>query len=170
MRKRNVLVDERAVSPVIATILMVAITVVLAATLYMMLPGDNGPVTPVAGSLNYRSADSTATTAVFRMSLSTPSQPSVDSVTVRVFDAGGERVISISGTEISDTAVEFDEGDHSGQGTVRIRHRVSTIDDYIASGDEIILETTEGSTIESFEDWEVIVTFSGYSGEISDTV
>ena len=38
MRKRNVLKDERAVSPVIATILLVAITVVLAATLYMMLP------------------------------------------------------------------------------------------------------------------------------------
>ena len=54
--------------------------------------------------------------------------------------------------------------------TVRIRHRVSTVDDNVASGDEIILETTEGSTIESFENWEVIVTFSGYSGEISDTV
>ena len=40
--------DERAVSPVIATILLVAITVVLAAVLYLMLsgiliPGGNGP-------------------------------------------------------------------------------------------------------------------------------
>ncbi len=37
--KRNIFRREKAVSPVIATILMVAITVVLAATLYMMLPG-----------------------------------------------------------------------------------------------------------------------------------
>ncbi|MGM0406170.1 MAG: archaellin/type IV pilin N-terminal domain-containing protein, partial [Thermoplasmatota archaeon] len=39
MKRRNILKNEEAVSPVIATILMVAITVVLAATLYMMLPG-----------------------------------------------------------------------------------------------------------------------------------
>ncbi len=36
--KNRFLTDDEAVSPVIATILMVAITVVLAATLYMMLP------------------------------------------------------------------------------------------------------------------------------------
>jgi flagellin-like protein len=35
--------DERAVSPVIATILMVAITVVLAAVLYVMVSGLIGP-------------------------------------------------------------------------------------------------------------------------------
>ncbi|MFO7793145.1 MAG: archaellin/type IV pilin N-terminal domain-containing protein [Thermoplasmata archaeon] len=38
MKRRDVLKNDKAVSPVIATILMVAITVVLAATLYMMLP------------------------------------------------------------------------------------------------------------------------------------
>src|SRR5205823_7040617 len=39
--------DERAVSPVIATILMVAITVVLAAVLYVMV---SGLITPVGGN------------------------------------------------------------------------------------------------------------------------
>lgn len=41
MSRKNVLRDEQAVSPVIAIILLVAITVVLAATLYVML-GDFG--------------------------------------------------------------------------------------------------------------------------------
>ena len=38
---KNIKRKEEGVSPVIATILMVAITVVLAATLYMMLPSGN---------------------------------------------------------------------------------------------------------------------------------
>ena len=43
---KNIKRKEEGVSPVIATILMVAITVVLAATLYMMLPsGDSGDAT-----------------------------------------------------------------------------------------------------------------------------
>ncbi len=52
MKKINILRDESAVSPVIATILMVAITVVLAATLYMMLPGGGEAGTPVSGSIS----------------------------------------------------------------------------------------------------------------------
>ncbi len=48
----RILRDEEAVSPVIATILMVAITVVLAATLYMMVGdfGDNGDM-PLTASI-----------------------------------------------------------------------------------------------------------------------
>ena len=50
--KRRILTEETAVSPVIATILMVAITVVLAATLYMMLPeaGDQDGLAAMDGS------------------------------------------------------------------------------------------------------------------------
>ncbi len=52
--KRRVLNDDEAVSPVIATILMVAITVVLAATLYMMLPKgtDTGTTTAMSGRVD----------------------------------------------------------------------------------------------------------------------
>ncbi len=61
MRRRNVLKDERAVSPVIATILMVAITVVLAATLYMMLPNAEDQERLLAGefSADYDEGDVT---------------------------------------------------------------------------------------------------------------
>ncbi|MEM2944055.1 MAG: type IV pilin N-terminal domain-containing protein [Methanomassiliicoccales archaeon] len=46
--------DSEAVSPVIATILMVAITVVLAAVLYVMVMGFGGPSSnPPIAALNY---------------------------------------------------------------------------------------------------------------------
>src|SRR5207302_11407191 len=44
---KNIRKDEAAVSPVIATILMVAITVVLAAVLYVMV---SGLISPVGGN------------------------------------------------------------------------------------------------------------------------
>lgn len=58
--------DEEAVSPVIATILMVAITVVLAAVLYVMVLGIGGPgqITPPIGM----SKGSTSTTWTFSIS------------------------------------------------------------------------------------------------------
>ncbi len=48
---------EEGVSPVIATILMVAITVVLAATLYMMLPSGSNTDTTQAMSGRVKDAD-----------------------------------------------------------------------------------------------------------------
>jgi flagellin-like protein len=56
--------DEEAVSPVIATILMVAITVVLAAVLYIMVTTmtGGGQATPV-GSLNLKGDSNTGATS-----------------------------------------------------------------------------------------------------------
>jgi len=53
---RNIKRKEEGVSPVIATILMVAITVVLAATLYMMLPSGSDTDTTEALSGRVRDA------------------------------------------------------------------------------------------------------------------
>ncbi len=57
--KRRILTEETAVSPVIATILMVAITVVLAATLYMMMPepGDTDELAAMSGSRERRDGE-----------------------------------------------------------------------------------------------------------------
>ncbi|MGC8696794.1 MAG: archaellin/type IV pilin N-terminal domain-containing protein, partial [Conexivisphaera sp.] len=57
---------EDAVSPVIATILMVAITVVLAATVYILVSHytSTGATTPFAGSLAEQSSTSTSVTVV----------------------------------------------------------------------------------------------------------
>ena len=55
--KRRILNDDKAVSPVIATILMVAITVVLAATLYMMLPKSSTDSSDVSMNVSIQTTD-----------------------------------------------------------------------------------------------------------------
>lgn len=52
--------NEEAVSPVIATILMVAITVVLAAVLYVMVSGLIGGTTTAEPNVQFQAADNTA--------------------------------------------------------------------------------------------------------------
>ena len=77
MKRRNVLKDDEAVSPVIATILMVAITVVLAATLYMMLPGADDAGTPVSGNISadYDSAEGNVTITFSTMGTPSTADP-----------------------------------------------------------------------------------------------
>src|SRR5207244_1875025 len=81
--------DEQAVSPVIATILMVAITVVLAAVLYVMVSGlISGPgSTPTAWGVNIaRPGSQTNWTLTFT---SIPQSATATSVFVTVSDANG---------------------------------------------------------------------------------
>ncbi len=67
MRKVYKMRDEDAVSPVIATILMVAITVVLAAVLYVMVIGfgSGGSSTPAGAWNDVSAVDSTTAKLVF---------------------------------------------------------------------------------------------------------
>src|SRR2546422_7419229 len=84
--------DEQAVSPVIATILMVAITVVLAAVLYVMVSGlISGPGgTPTAWGVNIgRSGDQSNWTLTFT---SIPSSPATSSVFITIRNAAGAAV------------------------------------------------------------------------------
>ena len=56
--------DKRAVSPVIATILMVAITVVLAAVLYVMVMGFGGSTASTAPAVTLQKNGATVTIAI----------------------------------------------------------------------------------------------------------
>src|SRR6059036_4285958 len=76
--------DEQAVSPVIATILMVAITVVLAAVLYVMVSGlISGPgSTPTAWGVNIgKSGDQSNWTLTFT---SIPTSAATSSVFITI--------------------------------------------------------------------------------------
>ncbi len=97
--KRN----EEGVSPVIATILMVAITVVLAATLWMMLDtGDEGDM-PLSATIS-GDYDGENLTIEF-VSLGTPSTAPLDDVEI-VFD-GGEHDGTHWGDEIDEEGGEW---------------------------------------------------------------
>ena len=145
MKRRNILKDDEAVSPVIATILMVAITVVLAATLYMMLPRGGDTSTPVAGDLSYRSTRSSPSTgdASFDITLQTPGSAAEGDVTVTVLDDGGTEV-----TNYTATWSLLDDGE-------------------IVSGSRLGIDFDEEFDI---DDYEVVIRIDGYSGTITETV
>ena len=126
MKRRNVLKDDEAVSPVIATILMVAITVVLAATLYMMLPGADDAGTPVSGNISadYDSAEGNVTISFDTMG--TPSRPDWDSIEVYIdgdevtdYDAGNFTFLTGDGEIRSGSSLELD-GYTEEPGTVTV--------------------------------------------------
>lgn len=96
--KRN----DNAVSPVIATILVVAVTVVLAAVLYVMVMGfePGGDVNPPQASLN---ADEG------RLVLTISRSYDIDDGILQVTIDGGEKLDFVNGT-ISGTVAFVDSG------------------------------------------------------------
>lgn len=86
--------DEEGVSPVIATILMVAITVVLAAVLYVMVSGliSSPGQTPTAWGVNIGSStDGTNWTVSFT---SVPASTLQSTTFITVSGAGGAAIVS----------------------------------------------------------------------------
>jgi flagellin-like protein len=81
--------DEEAVSPVIATILMVAITVVLAAVLYVMVSGLIGSPgsTPQSMGVNLQTGDGTNWILVVS---NTPTGKQYTTTTLAIFKPDGE--------------------------------------------------------------------------------
>ena len=138
---------EEGVSPVIATILMVAITVVLAATVYIMVSGilGGGGSAPVSGSLTYLSQYSTTSNATFQISLSNPTNPKVSDLSVKVLNTDGKVV---SGSSF---------------GVIHINSDPT----HVKSGDHIYVTLSSGS----FESgYQVIISIAGYSGTITGNI
>jgi flagellin-like protein len=92
--------NKQGVSPVIATILMVAITVVLAAVLYVMVSGymTGGGGTPIAGSFT-RDTSSTPNNgnATLRLAITTPSAPEEANIVVKLLDDEDNVVVQCAG-------------------------------------------------------------------------
>jgi len=86
--------DEEAVSPVIATILMVAITVVLAAVLYVMVSGLLGTQSSGAKSVGF-SASSAGSNWTLTVASVSASGLSYTSTTFKVYDANGAPKLSV---------------------------------------------------------------------------
>jgi len=128
MRKRLIIrKDEQAVSPVIATILMVAITVVLAAVLYVMVTGLlSGPGTgPQAmGVTVTRSADGTNWVILVG---NTPSGKAYTSTTLTILKINGETNL---------TATFWADLDSAGEGCSL--NKASTTATAVTVGDRIL--------------------------------
>ncbi len=165
MKRRIFKEDKKAVSPVIATILMVAITVVLAATLYMMIDtGDEGGQL-VAGSINDRT-EGTRLTAYedpeesgyqahvrIDMTLRTPGSALEDDLSITVLDAGGEEVGAAEGDD-RETATTWSLLE----------------DDRVVSGSRLRVTVTGLEEGDSIRNYEVIIRVSGYEGNLATTL
>ncbi len=139
---------EVGVSPVIATILMVAITVVLAATLYIMVGNmnNNNNSKLIAANLTYMEdfSDPANGNATFILSMSSPNRANIGDITIKVLDSNGNLV---NGANIT------------------IIHIVSD-DDHLTSGDHIQI-LYSGHDIHGYQ---VILSVTGYTGTASGEV
>jgi len=161
--------NKEGVSPVIATILMVAITVVLAAVLYVMVSGymTGGGGTPLSGQLTYRTADSTPNTGMAKaeISVTAPSNALLTDWGVTVTDStgasSGKLTFSAGANGLATAAI--------GTNTfwVNVTHLVSD-NTHVQGGDRITLtaRVTAGGPV-SIKNWEVIMSATGYSGTMS---
>ena len=154
MKRRNVWKKEEAVSPVIATILMVAITVVLAATLYMMLPGaDEGDaVTAMSGSRS-RSGDN------WIISINAGNVPFNGGEDFRLYDPATGASISVR-TGDGETAGELEDVTNEEQENVGFYyggkvHEVwfndNTNDERIRGGDTIVIKSPTRGDLEGLQ-------------------
>ena len=131
MRKRlSIRKDEQAVSPVIATILMVAITVVLAAVLYVMVTGlltGPGAGPRSMGVTVSRSTDQTNWSVEI---ISLPSGGVSTAATLTILNAGGGTALATEAlssiTYATDGAVFAGDGDTAVEVTERILINATT--------------------------------------------
>ncbi|NPA75989.1 MAG: type IV pilin [Euryarchaeota archaeon] len=150
--KKIYMKKEEGVSPVIATILMVAITVVLAATVYLMVAGYGSGPAQLQGSLAYNQLTSNPTKGWvnFTVMMSQPSS-GVDPTTVTVHIGTTKLTYVAPGNTLS--ANSWTYVDNNGNGK-------------LDNGDTLIIYT--GTTISPGTS--VTMGASSYSGSIAGTV
>ncbi|MFH0816452.1 MAG: type IV pilin N-terminal domain-containing protein [Methanobacteriota archaeon] len=140
---------KRGVSPVIATILMVAITVVLAAVLYVMVSGymQGGSTTPVSGALTYDMGLSNANQgeATFQFAISNPANTLYSEIAIKILDPDGNLTNDLNYT-----------WQHLASDSV-----------HVATGDRLVITHPAGDSVRRYE---VVVTVTGYTGVIAGTV
>ena len=160
---------EKAVSPVIATILMVAITVVLAATVYILVSHYTsvGATTPLTASLavdNEGTGKTTATTVYYYNLTITLSTPANLTNMANVHITVNGNTADLSQSNLAGTVGKL------GSTGVQIYYLVlntngALVTTYIQSGSTItIVSNTDlsGDTVS--------LTYTGYSGTVSTTL
>ncbi len=159
-KMKKIMKKEEGVSPVIATILMVAITVVLAATVYIMVAGmGTGGTNKMIASLSYDQQQSNPTSGpvYLRVSMSNPSSAAFNKVTVVLTPAtgtGGKTTLNTSGggtITIGTTTYTVNVQDLDGNGQ-------------LSDGDMLVIS---GGSLSGYT---ISISISGYSGNAQYTV
>ncbi len=142
MKKRSFIrEDEKAVSPVIATILMVAITVVLAAVLYIMVigltptPGD----VPPTGQFAYATPTSNTTATVEFAAFSVTPPPVSLKIVLSTSTSSGTYTF---GANADGTVMTLADGDNMGTLTYRDYGKNGLVD----RGDQLLITSLAKNT------------------------
>lgn len=150
------------VSPVIATILLVAITVVLAATLYSMVDTFSAEESesPLIGNLSRRDS------RTLSLGLTTPSSASLEDVTVSLLGTYHD------GETIDLRFEDWDEENTADDGRYQAVWYLLHNDEEIGSGSRLRFyrrrfDTLHRITFDEFRDLEVIMRIEDYSGTIT---
>ena len=152
---------EKGVSPVIATILMVAITVVLASAVYLMVSGYIGssPSKPVAMSFT---VTSTSTSSVFQVVAGNISVTASTPLIITVTNSSGTWTISLSTLSgVSNKALTPPSGSST---KVYVTITSVTGNTYLSAGDTITLSSgTSGANFPLYPGTTVTFTYQGTS-------
>lgn len=140
--------EESAVSPVIATILMVAITVVLAATLWMMLDtGDNGDM-PLSASIRGELDGEEEDVVVTFTSLGRPSRTDIGNVEFVISHGDGETTVWGDSDDVVSWRLLTGDGDVRSSSEARIDFSEEGLDN--VESVTVFIDGYEGSRTSNF--------------------
>ena len=151
--KRN----EEGVSPVIATILMVAITVVLAATLWMMLDTDEDATRDFYGTSEIIDRSTSDGYVVAGIASMNPSSRDIEDVRLRLYDGNDVEHFDLDGDIGGNESFGSDDDDH-------YNIRWTRTEDTVDSTSRIHIEY-DGEY--DFSGYELVMTVDGYSGSLT---
>jgi len=153
MELKNLFDDDRAVSPVIGVILMVAITVILAAVIgtFVLGLGDQVQSTTPQASFGFdQSTETVATVEVKTVTVTHETGDTIDSADISL-SVNGETAYGNDGGSADDL---FDSGDISAGSSATIvsatsNENVNDGNSYAADGDELDVEKDDTTLVEN---------------------
>lgn len=165
--------QEEAVSPIIATILMVAVTVALAATVYILVSYYTPSTAPFVGTMTVVSAS--GGTAVVQMNLASPgtlSTPSDFHIQVVNSSSIGTGWTIVNATITNPDGTSFYMNSFKTSGSIWTSSGITAGSGAksIESGAMISLTFNSHSGSIVFDNMKIVVSYSGSSGSISATL
>ncbi len=155
---------EEAVSPVIATILMVAITVVLAATLYIMVADIGGEdVGSLTGSLSVHDRSTSDGNVVLNIASISPSTHDIEDVQVELYDGTDDLATELDG--VAGDRDNFDDG--YSLAWTRLSDDGETLDSTARLWIEFEEHHAEWDDGYDFDGYEVVLTVDGIGGSVT---
>ena len=163
---------EKAVSPVIATILMVAITVVLAATVYILVSHYTsvGAATPLTASLavdneGMGNPNGKGTVYYYNLTITLSTPVNLTNMANVHITVNGNPVVLSNTTNLTKTASYVANGLKNTAEYLVLNTNGAPVTTYIQSGSTITIVSNSNLSGDT-----VSLTYTGYSGTVSTTL